>query len=559
MVVAMICASISAAAYDFEVDGIAYTITSLTDLTVSVDQLINKDVTKIAIPESVEYKNKTLKVTSIKDNAFKDNTVLSEISLPNTINSIGEKAFMNDSSLVSINTPHSLSYIGHEAFSGCSSITTFYIPEGVEQILYKTFYGCKALKSIELPTSINSIKGAAFCKSGLQSIAIPTSVVSLGDQAFAGTNLSEINLPDGIETIPSQCFKGCSELQKITFSSNVISSNAFENCIALQEITLPENLTTIGDRAFAGCENLKEIAIPSSVAKIEPSMLWDCQKLETLKIGSGLKGLPVYADHSYGSIQSYNYSTLGSYYSARQNYKNGPYKTISDISYLGAVRKFIIDDCDEAFSLKGFYCNNTATPPFTNMDLDYYYVGRPLVDIKDWSSNTGSTGFTVKIKQGSGRIRKLEISGMCTSVPYFYQKIDTLKLGVNVQKFDLNNIYKEDIVKIECLSETPPTCTNTSYNNFPTKVYTDAILCVPFGCKEAYAKADVWKNFWNIYEVDSESGVTEIFNDKDDILYNIYNISGILIGESYSLDKIKQLPNGIYILVNQSKKYKIKI
>lgn len=552
-------ASISATAYDFEVDGIAYTITSFSDLTVGVDHLVNNDVTKITIPESVAYKNKTLNVTSIKDNAFKDNTKLSEISLPNTINSIGNKAFMNDSSLIAINTPQSLSYIGREAFSGCSSLTTFYIPEGVEQIQYRTFYGCKALNSMELHTHINSIKEAAFCESGLQSIVIPSSVVSLGDEAFAGTQLLEINLPNGIETIPASCFRGCSELQKITFSSNVISPSAFANCIALQEITLPESLTTIGARAFAGCENLKGIAIPSSVTKIEPTILWDCHKLETLKIGSGLKGLPVYATHSYGSTQSYSYSTLGSYYYARQSYKNGPYQTQSDISYLGSVRKFIIDDSDDEFSLKGFCCNGATTPPFTNTDLDYYYVGRPLVDIQRWSSNTGSTGFTVKINQGTGRIKKLEVSGMCTSVPYFYQKIDTLKLGADIIRFELSNIYKEDLAKIECLSETPPTCTNALYNNFPTKVYTDAILCVPLGCKEAYAKAEIWKNFWNIYEIDSTSGIAEISNDKDDVLYHVYNIAGLQVGESYSLKEIKQLPKGIYILVNKSKRCKIKI
>ena len=555
----MLCLSISASAYDFEVDGIAYTITSLTDLTVGVDQLVNKDITKIVIPESVAYKNKTLNVTSIKDNAFKDNTDLSEISLPNTINSIGERAFMNDSSLVVINTPDPLSYIGSEAFSGCSSITTFYIPKGVEKILYRTFYGCKALKSVELHASVKSIGEAAFKNSGLQSINIPSSVVYLGEQAFAGTHLTEINLHDGIETIPSECFKECYELQKITFFSNVINSSAFENCKALQELTLPENLTTIGDKAFAGCENLKEMAIPSSVMKIEPTILWGCQKLETLEIGSGLKGLPVYVNYRYYvSTGLYACSTLGSYHCASGPI-NGSWNTTYNVSFLGAVRKFIIDDSDEEFSLKGFVCDDTTTPPFTNTDLDYYYVGRPLVDIKDWSSNTGSMGFEVEIEQGTGRIRKLEISGMCTSVPYFYQKIDTLKLGANITEFDLSSIYKEDIVKIECLSETPPTCTYALYNNFPTKVYTDAILCVPFGCKEAYANAEVWKNFWNIYEVDSESGITEIYNDKDYVQYHVYNIAGLLIGESYSLEEIKQLPKGIYILVNGYKKYKIKI
>lgn len=559
MLVAMLCVSISATAYDFEVDGIAYTITSLTDLTVSVDHLVNNDVTKIAIPESVAYKNKTLNVTSIKANAFNGNTSLSEISLPNTIVSIGSKAFMNDTSLVVINTPHSLSFIGSEAFSGCSSIATFYIPEGVKQIPYGTFYGCKALKNIELHTSINSIGEDAFCESGLQSITIPSSVVSLGKRAFAGTHLLEIYLHDGIKTIPSECFMGCSELQKISLSSNVISSSAFKNCIALQdirlavnlttigdrafsdcialqEITLPVSLTTIGDRAFDGCKNLKEIAIPSNVEKIEPSILWNCKNLETLKIGSGLNGLPVVLEKEFNyNSTTIDYSSLGSHYSRWWQDGSTSFVTYANSLYLSGVRKFIIEDSDEKFRLKGFYYNGTAMPPFANTDLEYYYVGRPLVDIKSWTSDDDiyADPYTVNIQQGTGRIKKLEIGGKCTSVPYFYQQIDTLKLGANITEFDLSNIYKEKLAKIECLSVTPPTCKNT----FPTKVYTDAILCVPFGCKEAYANAPIWENFWNIYEVDSESGITEIFNDKDNVLYHVYNIAGVLIGESYSLEK----------------------
>lgn len=93
MLIAILCTSTSATAYDFEVDGIAYTITSLTDLTVCVDHLTKKDTTKINIPENVEYKSKKLTVTSLNKGAFTNNNTLSEVILPNTITSIGDEAF----------------------------------------------------------------------------------------------------------------------------------------------------------------------------------------------------------------------------------------------------------------------------------------------------------------------------------------------------------------------------------------------------------------------------------------------------------------------------------
>ena len=45
--------SIQTFAYDFEVDGIQYTITSLTDLTVQVDGMSDKTVSSVIIPNAV--------------------------------------------------------------------------------------------------------------------------------------------------------------------------------------------------------------------------------------------------------------------------------------------------------------------------------------------------------------------------------------------------------------------------------------------------------------------------------------------------------------------------
>lgn len=381
----------------------------------------------------------------------------------------------------------------------------------------------------------------------------------LGDGAFAGTPIESILLPNGIEVIPKNCFSGCLKLSQVSLSSSTISSEAFRNCSALQQISLPENLTTIGDRAFEGCTNLMEFSIPPEVISIEPTILWDCPNISKLTIGKSLKGLPVYANHDFSS-GGYSYQTLGGYYSYSPPLgMYGPW--ITDETYLQGVKEFVIEDSNTEFSIKGFQINsNTSTPPFANTDLDYYYVGRPLVDIKHWSSDTGLTGFTPEIKQGTGRINKLEVNGNCTSVPYFYQKVDTLKLGANIKEFDLANIYKDDIVKIECLSETPPVVWARSNDNFPTKVYTDAILCVPFGCKQAYANAEIWKNFWNIVEAKVESGILDIIEDGSlKTYYQVYDLKGLLILKSDNLSELHKLPKGIYIVSKKNKRYKIKI
>lgn len=72
---------------------------------------------EIVIPETIEFKGTTLKVTSIGEYAF-DNSGLSSIYLPNTILSIKAHAF-SGCGLTSISIPKSVVSIEESAFSDC--------------------------------------------------------------------------------------------------------------------------------------------------------------------------------------------------------------------------------------------------------------------------------------------------------------------------------------------------------------------------------------------------------------------------------------------------------
>ena len=533
MLIAILCTSTSATAYDFEVDGIAYTITSLTDLTVCVDHLTKKDTTKINIPENVEYKSKKLTVTSLNKGAFTNNNTLSEVILPNTITSIGDEAFYNCINLKNINLNSNLKSIGDKAF-----------------------YNCINLRNINFNSNLKSIGIEAFAKSGLISIEIPTSISFLGDGAFKMTRIKKISLPDNIRKIPNYCFQECRQLQYVMSSSSLsrIESHAFENCILLKHISLPI-LAYIGEYAFSGCTKLEEFTL--SAFKLEPSILWNCPRLTKLTIGSHTMGLP-YKERDWGDRRTITAETLGYCYKLDTRDQ----RLCEGYAHLTGIKRFIIEDSDEPFSIKNFFVNTfgyQSRAPFSDLNLNYYYVGRPLKDITKWTDYYGDEHKTTT-EQGTGKIKKLEIGGYCTEVPYFYQAMDTLKLGAKIKRFELENLYKFDIVKIECLATTPPECTGYSTSDFPTNVYTDAILYVPYGSKEAYAKAEVWKNFWNIYELENnESGVTTIKSDQGNSKYCVYSLTGILIGKSYSMEDVHNLPKGIYILINGSKRFKIKV
>lgn len=484
------CLSVSA--YDFEADGLYFTITSLKDLTVSVDGAVNKDTYEIVIPQTVVYKGKTLTVTSVGYEAFKEYKNLRSVSFPKTVLSIGESAFMKDEFLANVVLPESLLKIGHCAFFG------------------------------------TSIKG----------IRLPSSLTSIGKYTFSYTKLCSIALPDKIENIPASCFA---------------------NCESLKSIQLPKQLRSIGEEAFYGCKALTNFTIPPSVVEISPSIIWGCSNISKLTIGKGLNGLP-------GSFEAY--------YEGHET---------SNFCKLDTV---IIEDAHDEFSIKGSpmleYESDGSyhflTCPAFSVDLDYYYVGRPLIDISRWIEKSDVfdevySYIDVDIKAPTGNIKKLEIAGTCTENPLFYQGVDTLILGKNIESFYVDRLYGNYLDMIICKSTTPPVVCNGPFLN---KVYAGVTLYVPKGCKDAYSNDPGWGSFWDIRESEDDcdtkvSNVTDnlkdiaittqngsiiVSNAPHNTLVYVYNLQGALVAKSQR-SVISGLSKGAYLVNVGGKTFKV--
>ncbi len=255
-------------------------------------------------------------VLAIANNAFKNNSALECIILPDSLSEIGEsafeycknlkeinipprvsqirrRAFLCCELLESIDLPSHISQIGEEAFSYCKSIKSFIIPSQVSEINKDTFSYCKSLIDIKLHGSIKTIGSGAFQECGsLLGIKLPSGICSLAYDLFRGcSSLREITIPDGVKTIDKYCFWNCRSLIKITLPDSLedIGETSFSDCTSLETICLPPNLRRIGNGAFGGCISLKEIDLPDSITAMGYSIFHKCRNLERIKFPRHIK------------------------------------------------------------------------------------------------------------------------------------------------------------------------------------------------------------------------------------------------------------------------------
>ena len=218
-------------AQDFYVNSIGYKISS-SDVTVVNGKNVKGDV---ILPDYVTYKGKEYRVTGVGESAFRANTNLTSIILPDDVTGIEENAFSSCKNLTSVILPEGLEYIRSSAFSGCKNLTSINFPEGLMSIAIYAFQNCSSLTSVTLPESLTTLAIAAFrnCE-----------------------KLTSITIPKNVETIKESVFEGCTGLTSITISEGItsIESYAFKDCSNLTSITIPKSVTNMAFYAFSGCE-----------------------------------------------------------------------------------------------------------------------------------------------------------------------------------------------------------------------------------------------------------------------------------------------------------------
>lgn len=277
------------------------------------------------------------KVTSIAAGAFRGQTMITDVVIPEGVTYIGREAFAGCSALVRVKIPTSVTQVGANLFEGTpydstltgelvyinsilyrcqSDAVTVSIRQGTTVIAEEAFINRVNLAAIVVPDGVSYIGSNAFKNcSALSQIEIPKSVRDIVANAFDGTKWYEdrkhemIYINDLLYRVPAEIIvqseqptgslrdKDAAELAKSGVATQIIPYTdvivqgetttictlAFANT-PVQKVQLPSTLTTIRYGAFQNCTALKQITLPKSMTFIEGGAFQNCSVLSSILV-----------------------------------------------------------------------------------------------------------------------------------------------------------------------------------------------------------------------------------------------------------------------------------
>ncbi len=254
----------------------------------------------LTIPSTITNNGVTYTVTSLGQNAFRENSTIKRVYISSGIQNIGQMCFYKCSNLTYISIPNTIQRMDSCCFQLCKNLTTVSFASNsiLTEIPTATFASCSSLTSISIPDSVKRIGMAAFdsCSNlntvsinylsskleyiemgaftncyNLSNVVLPKSVKKIGVIAFENCRgISSLNVPSSVINIYNGAYRGCTALTQVTFEGNSqailsVGLEAFKNCSSLKTVNINKYKNIdFGKRAFADCTSLTTVNYPKA-------------------------------------------------------------------------------------------------------------------------------------------------------------------------------------------------------------------------------------------------------------------------------------------------------
>ncbi len=184
-------------------------------------------------------------------------------------------------------------FVANHAFGKCENIQNAYFGDKVVSIGASAFSGRVTLVNVNLPKNLKVIKNDTFsgCRL-LELVRMPEAVTEIGNHAFAYCErLFEIELPDTLRSVGNGAFMFCSSLESVTIPEGVseIGTDVFRNCLMLSSVKWPSSVVSVSESAFTGCMRLGEVVLPETLREIGKYAFENCTSLKSITIPKNVR------------------------------------------------------------------------------------------------------------------------------------------------------------------------------------------------------------------------------------------------------------------------------
>lgn len=239
----------------------------------------------------------TYEVVGLRDHSMTEGEIPAYYN-GKAVTSIKEQAFYENTKMVKIAFPDTLKTVGYEAFAGCTGLTSVRMSAGIEDIATMAFLGCSALEynvyeNISYLGNENNPYVALIMTNDptATSCVIHESTRLIANEAFTASALTSVSIPQSVKYLCFAAFGDCYSLASVTFEGEglvSIGNHAFLMCFAISEINLPNSLKTIGDGAFS-FTGIRTLVLPNTVTYLGEEAFMGCSSLATITLSDSLE------------------------------------------------------------------------------------------------------------------------------------------------------------------------------------------------------------------------------------------------------------------------------